>query len=866
MALTTFTKIAQLTTNNAGGNSFTVPAGVTTSHLGVLSIASATANDNFTVSSPWIGRSGARPGMGSMSWGVWTSIGGLAAGQTFTVTSSNGGAIHVVATWLDTGGRDVNRVGNATTRNNSYQRALAIDPVTVSGANSEVLIVAVERLVGGGVLIEDKSRFTDDYVYHENTTGARTDTAQYIGDYLQIPGGNTGITTIVYTLASTMAAGVQLGITPPVPAANAKISTFTSTFDDQTELDAKWGYVPDKAKVENGRLAILCDPWYWGVMAIPHFDLTGSSVVVQWWPPTHHYSSIRVHDEVNVYSWDNIVSWSIDYNGLAVQNTIGGTDHWNGLGAYNPAVFGHNFRIRHITGQTLALDTSLDGTNWTQRGTAFANWDLTRTCFTLTGGNGSLPDEWVYFDNVNPVAAPPAPTVTTLWQSEISQNAVTLGWFTPNVSSSRAVLSTNSALTNPVRSDPTPASISGWTHIRMKDLQPNTLYYVGLEINGVINANGRGQFRTSQGGLVNSVVAAGSTNVTGSNSAVFTRIKTINPDFFVHMGDIHLADTDVELTWRAAFRSSLESANFKSMLSSVPMTWTPNDRDASGPGSSKTGQWATFVPSVVRELTGSEMYASPTGFQRTWSHAGVRYIQLDPYTFRDNQNDTDSAAKSMLGVTQRDWFLGLLATSPEPAIIVFSAFPNYPTPVAGQWGSYPTERAIIGAAIAALSTRQRNKIVFVSGDSGAIHADDGTNAMWGRPNLCASPLDQTPGSVAPGTWSVGNVAATAGRGYFSRLTFTPNVSTYSLNMVWDAVRDDGVSVMTFSKNFSTTVIGGWTKDPTRAGGKRGFVKHVKPAGLDPIDAGTAYTSVFTDSVDGGTPSSTTTLTLDGGTP
>lgn len=645
--------------------------------------------------------------------------------------------------------------------------------------------------------------------------------------------------------------------------ANAKIGTFTATFSAPLDTATVWE-LNGAVSATGGRLAIVSDPDFNSILGKTQYDLTNSSVYFQLIPSSKDIASFGLSSATNRYAPSDYLGWQFYGGELQARVVTGNVESLDHLGQYDPVAHGTFVRIRHVSGTSVAFETSIDAVTWTQRALKTVTWDMTAVYVGMSAGGGGGTS---YFDNINTL--PPAPTVSMIWSSGSSTATLSVGWTTTDVTYARGVLSTSSALTSPAYSSYLVPSIDGNITCQFTGLQEGASYYLGLEVNGALNANGRGNYRTLALALANSKVAAGSTNPTGSTSAVFTRVKTEAPDFFTHMGNVHAASTNVEATWRAALKSTLESSTFRPMLQTVTMTYDWNDLDSGGVGSGALDGWAKFAPNAVRELTGTADYPDSRGLYRTWRHAGVRYIELDRWTFRDRDEVTDSPSKTMLGYAQRDWLIDLLTNAPEPVIVLFAGFPHYgdAVTVAGRWSSYPHERAIIGNAIAALPVKQRNKIVTVSGDSKGIHADDGTNAMWGLPNLCASPL-QGSGGVAAGTWSIGNIDADDTRGYFSRLTFTYTAATYTLGMTWDAVRDDGVSVMTWSKNFSTAADrDGWAKDPANPTGKRPFRRKRNPSTTpDFLDGETVSTTEFTAIYNGGTPTQVGTyeMTFDGG--
>jgi hypothetical protein len=843
--------------------SFAVPAGVTTQHLGIVIVTTGVSGTVDVTIPGWTQLAENPSGQGNSEFAVFARLGGLAAGNNVTLSFSVARATSLTAIWFNTGGADIAIIGTPGTRGGVSTATLTIPGITTTTVNQDVIVVSTERTTTDGTSLTSwtPSAPTLDS-FNESTS--TTDSSHFVGHFTKATAGATGNYVATYNLASTNAAGLMIAIAgPPAPPTPPKVSTFSQSFS--TPLDSATWEITGSPSALDSRLAIPADPDSDSLLSWNPYDLTASSIFVQMFVPTGNVSTFKLNSAGNRYGSDNTLEWEYNAGNLLARVRNAGVLTEVNVGTYNLSVHGRFFRFRNTSGSTVLFETSIDATTWTQRASLTASWDLTNLYVGLRASGTT--GQTAYFDNINIV--PPAPVVTTIWSSEASSTALSLGWTTANVTSARAVLSTDPSLTSAVYSSTLTPTINGNMTARFTGLTQGTMYYAGLEVDGVLNANGRGNYMTLIDGLANSKVIAGSCNLTGSTHAVFTRIKTEAPDFFTHMGDVHYADSNVEATWRAAFKSSIESSTFRPMLQTVTMTYDWDAHDTGGDGSDKDDGWSTFAPQAVRELTGSPEYVDTKALYRTWVHAGVRYIEIDRYTYRDQETVANTSAKSMLGTTQRAWLINLLQTSSELAIVLFDGFPHYSNLVAGgRWGSYPDERILIGNAIAGLAPEQKSKIVTISGDSHAVHADDGTNAMWGVPNLCASPLNQTGVGAASGSWNIGNIDADDTRGYFSRLTWTYSAVTLTLSLTWDAVRDDGVSVMTWSKDFST-IVGrtGYVKDPTVSGGRRPFIRHRNDSPIvEFVDAGAVIAHGFSVTYDGGTATTVTQFdsSIDGG--
>ena len=89
--------------------------------------------------------------------------------------------------------------------------------------------------------------------------------------------------------------------------------------------------------------------------------------------------------------------------------------------------------------------------------------------------------------------------------------------FIKNFSSVRLRVSTSQDLSNPIRSAPQ-ATVDNMLKVTMTGLQPNTQYFYGVEISGVLQNEGRGKFKTFPVGPASFECMFASCAQTGSNS------------------------------------------------------------------------------------------------------------------------------------------------------------------------------------------------------------------------------------------------------------------------------------------------------------------------------------------------------------
>lgn len=445
---------------------------------------------------------------------------------------------------------------------------------------------------------------------------------------------------------------------------------------------------------------------------------------------------------------------------------------------------------------------------------------------TITWSGGSTNGGGLHFASVAAVPPPPADPVATMAALVNANGAGTLqgGWWLDSGASCRMVVSTSSDLSSPTySSSASPTAGSKAVAMSVTGLTEGTLYYVGIEVDGTLLTTGRGQGRTLATARAGTTwtFGAGSCNTTGSTRDVFTVIDAEGYEFFMHMGDRHYADTSVESTWRAAHKTSMTTAPFQDLLTSTPMTWTPDNHDWGGNRSWRDSPVGAFAYTAITETMLG--YAASGAFYRTYVHRGVRFIELDRWSQRDKDSagtssdgdasapkDPADATKVMLGATQEAWFLNLLSTSTEELIIINSGFPL----TNARLGPYAVETTRIKNYIAALPARQKAKLIALGGDSHDIRAATGAAAiaLWGIPTLNASPLDQTGGPFDTTGWDIGQLDVDYAYGYWNRCTITDTGTDITFR--WDAMKSNGSSLL----NWSTTVTPTTTVGKTTATG------------------------------------------------
>ncbi|WP_157802475.1 hypothetical protein [Sediminihabitans luteus] len=360
-----------------------------------------------------------------------------------------------------------------------------------------------------------------------------------------------------------------------------------------------------------------------------------------------------------------------------------------------------------------------------------------------------------------------------------------------------------------VGASPVVPSASGWVSVKLVGLNAGVEYDVTLTSAGVALTTVSGSTLTPQRSSF--VVVTGSCQGNATDPVVFNQMATDNADFFVHQGDLHYRDTQDETTWRAGVDMALATARMKAFIASTPMFYRWDNHDWGGSLTWRDSPVSAFAPSAIRELFGSD-FPHPKALYQTFTHRGVRFVDTDQWTLRDEALTTPSSdgapGKSMWSIEQREWFFDTLTSSTEALIVWFTSFPLYSNRIGGgRWGNYLEEISVIENFFDT-HPEIRARIVAVGGDSHSVCADDGASAMWHVPSLNASPFSQS-GGLASGAWNIANLDVPDDRGYYSRLSFDWT-GPDELGFTWEAVQDDGDVVATWSNTYPREWEDPWT--------------------------------------------------------
>lgn len=318
----------------------------------------------------------------------------------------------------------------------------------------------------------------------------------------------------------------------------------------------------------------------------------------------------------------------------------------------------------------------------------------------------------------------------------------------------RIVASTDPDLdVSPIYSATSSPDADGVFKASLTGLAADTAYHYGVEIDGVLQENGRGVFRTfpTEGSVGSFVVAFGSCQIANQDSDTFDLIRTyedpidgLTPLALIHHGDYGYPDWETAVgaaVVRAHYEQQLALPKLSALHAAIPWSYTPNNHDLAADPCDKNS------PSVPSVAAGYRQYipsydlpaADDIGFFHSFVINRVRFIVLDVRSQRDPATDTDNSSKSMLGADQLAW-LEMELQAPEPLKVIVSDPWRAAGAGSGRWGAYTYEFGIINDMIDQYAD---GRVIIASGDRHALAADDGSaDNTRGRPNVVGAPFNQ----------------------------------------------------------------------------------------------------------------------------
>jgi len=340
--------------------------------------------------------------------------------------------------------------------------------------------------------------------------------------------------------------------------------------------------------------------------------------------------------------------------------------------------------------------------------------------------------------------------------------------------------------------------------LNVTGLTPGRRYYYAPEVDGSIDLEAVGQFRTFHPDTGSFTFAFASCATTGSNHSVFETIRLLDPLFFVHTGDFHYEDiavNDMDV-FRQAYETVLGSPNQSEMYRNIPIVYVwddhdlgPNNCDSTAPGREAARlTYQEYVPHYPLEAGSGDV-----PIYQAFTVGRVRFIVCDSRSARSPYGAPNDTMKTMLGVEQKEWFKQeLLSARYSYALTVWvNSLPWIGETGSDGWYTYTHEREELANFIADNNIKN---LCMISGDAHMLAIDDGTNSNYstgggsGFPVMHAAALDRS-GSVKGGPYSHGTYP---GRGQFGLMTVTDTGDSVQVDWVGTNYRNDVVVSHTFS--------------------------------------------------------------------
>lgn len=324
-----------------------------------------------------------------------------------------------------------------------------------------------------------------------------------------------------------------------------------------------------------------------------------------------------------------------------------------------------------------------------------------------------------------------------------------------NAAAVRLAVDTADDFTSPVYSSAV-ATSNRVARLSVEGLAADTEYFCAVEVEGVINTETVGRFKTlpAAGAFSFTCAFAGDAN-TGSSHQVFEEILNHDPLFFIHLGDLHYENINVNDVgaFLAAYDAVLASPRQGELYRQVPTLYMWDDHDY-GPNDSAgnaTGRDAACeayrlrVPHPPLAKAGT---TDPIYF--THRVGRVLFIFTDQRSMATPKSESDNESKSVLGAEQKAWLKSILADPANSGLLFVwvcsRVWGGVPTAGIDHWGGYTTERREIADHMKAHCA---GRFCVLSADMHSLAIDDGSNHDFATgggaptPIFQAAPLDRT---------------------------------------------------------------------------------------------------------------------------
>ena len=375
----------------------------------------------------------------------------------------------------------------------------------------------------------------------------------------------------------------------------------------------------------------------------------------------------------------------------------------------------------------------------------------------------------------SPLSQPPTWRVQWIWAGGVTSDGVTVNARLNADGRARLVVGRRRDLRGGLASTPkqTGDDLGGRIlSFEAQGLEPATRYFYGLEVDGRLDRNRIGTFRTLPAGRSSFQIAFAGCARVGSNGSVFDAIRSDHPLLFLVLGDLFYANIDEDARGRFLDQYDTTGASPAqgALYRSTPIAYVWDDHDYGGDGADASSESRPAATWAYRRAV--PHYPLPAGdagsIEQAFTIGRVRFIVMDT-----RSNRRSGPGGTMLGERQLRWVeRELLAARDRYRLTVLvSSVPWIERADAGAdgWGAFPAERARISRFIARHRIR---RLLMLSGDAHMLAIDDGSHSDYsgtgeaGFPVMHAGALDR-PGSEKGGPYSEG---AYPGAGQYGTMT------------------------------------------------------------------------------------------------
>ena len=338
-------------------------------------------------------------------------------------------------------------------------------------------------------------------------------------------------------------------------------------------------------------------------------------------------------------------------------------------------------------------------------------------------------------------AQTPSPFGSGVWSGGVtSTSANVVARFTAPGVRARLQISVNQSLKPALFSAiGTAAAAAGNTlTLTVQGLQPDTDYFYGVEVGGVLRTEpaSRGRLRTFPLGTGSFKIAfASCSDYRLPNQSAFDAIAEERPLMFFHMGDLHYNDTDSTNPedYRENYDAVLNHPVQSALYRNVALAYMWDDHDFSGNDSDTSAIGRDAARTVYRERTPHYPIAAAGGtMAQSFTIGRVRVIMTDNRSAAVSPTLRESATKTRLGATQKAWFKQELINARDAGFPLTLWICSQPWIAPAQlgadtWGGYTTERTEIANFI---RDNRITNLVLLSGDMHGHAFDDGTHSDY----------------------------------------------------------------------------------------------------------------------------------------